>query len=187
MHVGNGDGNIQRGRPKGHNTGALSLFKERSPPVLINPHFTFHISGRLSGPTGRKSIHLPPFLCSHKPFVAHIHAPLRYPCRLAQFQPLLLSRSLSEPSRARVFIFFHPLSSLRGVFDSSLRIGGGSRFLIQEMCPSVDTRLPSARHLQLLIPNTARAPHPQITFFFGSPTERLQLTGTPWGVSYTWS
>lgn len=108
MHAGNGDGNIQRGRPKGHNTGALGLFKERLPPVLINPHFTFHISGRLSGPTGRKSIHLPHFLCSHEPFVAHVHAPLTYPCRLAQFQPLLLSRSLSEPPGARVFIFFPP-------------------------------------------------------------------------------
>lgn len=71
--------------------------------------------------------------------------------------------------REHASLFFSPFPSLRGVFDSSLRIKGGSRFLIQEMCPSVDTRLPSARHLQLLIPNTASVPHPQISFSSALP------------------
>lgn len=53
---------------------------------------------------------------------------------------------------------------LPAVFDSSRRIRGGSRLLIPETCPSMDTPLPLAGDLQLGFPGAAGPPHPQIRF-----------------------
>lgn len=44
---------------RGRDTTTLGLFKEQSPSVPITPHFTFHISSRLSGLKRQEPIHLP--------------------------------------------------------------------------------------------------------------------------------
>lgn len=166
---------------RGHDTTTLGLFKGRSPSVLINPHFTFHISSRLSGPLDRTQFISLSLLYSHTSSVTHINALLGYIRASVSFQsllflsisvlsvvlsaPLLLSSSPHippwyEPSRGLRLFFFLPFQQYLTARCGS----GGSRFLIPETCPSMDTPLPLARDLQFRIPSAARPPHPQITF-----------------------
>ncbi len=139
---------------RGRDMTTLGLFKERSPSVPITPHFTFHISSRLSEPLDRSQfIFLSPLLYTHTPSVTHIHALLGCLCASVSFQSLpflsvsitwdrsilsvflhFLSPPLSphippwcEPSRDLVFFFFL-LPPLPAVFDSSLRIRGDQGF-----------------------------------------------------------
>lgn len=138
---------ISTAAARGRDTTTLGLFKERSPSVPITPHFTFHISSRLSGPLDRSQFIFPsPFLCTHNPSVTHIHTLLRYmsPLHSSHF---LFSQSLSQLSFSvfSLLLFLHPLTflhsvSLQGiasfflllplpaVFDSSLRIRGYQGF-----------------------------------------------------------
>lgn len=138
---------ISTAAARGCDTTTLGLFKERSPSVPITPHFTFHISSHLSGPLDRSQfIFLSSLLYTLSFCHKHSRSTWIYLCASISFQSLslslypirlslfsLLSSPLSsslyipprcEPSRDCVF-FLLPLPA---VFDSSLRIRGGSRF-----------------------------------------------------------
>ena len=99
---------------RGRDTTTLGLFKEPSASVPITPHFTFHISSRLSGSLDRSQfIFLSPLLYTHTPSVIHIHALLRYLC--ASVSLPFLSQSYLSFSVFSPLFFLLLLTFLRGV------------------------------------------------------------------------
>lgn len=186
LHTGSDiDGNVNRScRRSWHNhtrlvQRAISVCTHN--PLLHLSHLQPFIR-----PTRQESIHLSLSLHTHTPSVTHIHAsPLYlYLCAPVSFQSLpflsisILSVFLCFPLSSSFFFSSH--SSVVWAFKGSHLFfffsspsssiwqlaadQEGSRFLIPETCPSMDTPLPLARDLQFWIPGAARPPHPQITF-----------------------
>lgn len=111
---------ISTAAARGRDMTTLGLFKERSPSVPITPHFTFHISSRLSEPLDRSQfIFLSLSLYTHTPSVRHIHTLLG--CASVSFQslPFLSSLSgrigLSYLSFSVFSLLFFPLTFLHRV------------------------------------------------------------------------
>lgn len=170
----------------------LGLFKEWSPAVPITPNLTFHISNHLSGPPDRSQFNFLLLLLSY----THTHTPRSNSntLNLTIFVPLFHFNSLFHSLLFFFpFIYLLPITFLHGVclqgiatfLSSSLSCSiwqltkdqKGSKFLIPETCPSVDTPLPLAEDPQLQISHCCKTSIHKL--HFSSPAERLHLTGRP--------